>query len=502
MKLNIRYKVRQKLFENESEFLKITGSGNRIFLHASVPVQLQEAVLYLEYDAESKMYCNGFQTWTDAGTYRKGESVPHLKLPARLTDPIFRFRVVGDYAWCPQDALVSHTYTYLSKRGRYRLLGALNERTGFTSFHFKKKLEVRKDVEGLIVSGDFLLFDIFEAEGTKDEVLDAYFAALNIAKPRVPYVLGYTSWYRHYQDISEAKLLHDLQSLTSLKGYQPELFQIDDGYETAVGDWLSVDASKFPSGFAPLVRSIHEKGLIAGLWLAPFVAEKKSDIRKRHPEWIVMRGASNWSGMYHLDITLPEVKAYLHEVFAHYKALGFRFFKLDFLYAACSVPLHGKSRAMLMYEAMDFLREELRDCYILGCGVPLGSAFGKVDYCRIGQDVSLEDDGPWYMRLCHRERVSTRLAIRNTIARAHLDHRAFGNDPDVFILRKVRLSEAVQKQLFETNAAYGSLLLTSDDIAELPVSQQEALIDLSRRIQHHNRQAGFIPLTEAMKNTE
>ncbi|EKC48560.1 hypothetical protein OBE_15116, partial [human gut metagenome] len=39
-----------------------------------------------------------------------------------------------------------------------------------------------------------------------------------------------------------------------------------------------------------------------------------------------------------------------------------------------------------MCEAMDFLRECVGEKMILGCGVPLMPAFGKVDYCRIGAD--------------------------------------------------------------------------------------------------------------------
>ena len=57
-----------------------------------------------------------------------------------------------------------------------------------------------------------------------------------------------------------------------------------------------------------------------------------------------------------------------------------------------------------MADAMDFLRECAGDAMILGCGVPLASAFGKVEYCRIGCDVSLDWNDKPHMRLMHRER--------------------------------------------------------------------------------------------------
>ena len=46
-------------------------------------------------------------------------------------------------------------------------------------------------------------------------------------------------------------------------------------------------------------------------------------------------------------------------------------------------------------------------------------------------DVSLDWDDVWYMRLFHRERVSTKQAINNTVFRRQLNGRAYGSDPDV-----------------------------------------------------------------------
>ena len=63
-------------------------------------------------------------------------------------------------------------------------------------------------------------------------------------------------------------------------------------------------------------------------------------------------------------------------------------------------------------------------------------AFGLVDYCRVSCDVSLDWDDVWYMRLFHRERVSTKQAIKNTLFRRQLNGRAYGSDPDVFFLRE------------------------------------------------------------------
>lgn len=118
-----------------------------------------------------------------------------------------------------------------------------------------------------------------------------------------------------------------------------------------------------------------------------------------------------------------------------------------------------------MAEAMDFLRKCAGDVLILGCGVPLASAFGKVDYCRIGCDVGLDWNDKPHMRLMHRERVSTKNSILNSVFRRQLDRRAFLNDPDVFLLRpcNISMSEEKRKCLAEINALMGSVLFTSDN---------------------------------------
>ena len=135
-----------------------------------------------------------------------------------------------------------------------------------------------------------------------------------------------------------------------------------------------------------------------------------------------------------------------------------------------------------MCEAMDFLRECVGDKLILGCGVPLGAAFGKVDYCRIGCDVGLTwDDNP-IMRLTHRERVSTKNSMLNTIFRRQLNGRAFLNDPDVYLLRDENISLAhCQKQsLSIINHLFGSVYFTSDDISSYSGKQERMLRTAAR----------------------
>lgn len=58
-----------------------------------------------------------------------------------------------------------------------------------------------------------------------------------------------------------------------------QLFQIDDGYQRAWGDWLTLDAGKFPTkSMRDLVELIRAQGLRPGLWLAPVAVDKHSRI--------------------------------------------------------------------------------------------------------------------------------------------------------------------------------------------------------------------------------
>lgn len=53
-----------------------------------------------------------------------------------------------------------------------------------------------------------------------------------------------------------------------------DCFQIDDGYQSEIADWLCASSKKFPSGMKSIADDIHSCGMIAGLRLAPFAQRK------------------------------------------------------------------------------------------------------------------------------------------------------------------------------------------------------------------------------------
>ena len=264
-----------------------------------------------------------------------------------------------------------------------------------------------------------------------------------------------------------------------------DVFQIDDGFQTHVGDWLSVDQTKFPNGLKPIADRVRELGMTPGLWLNPFGCEFKSETAAQHPDWL-LRGedgepivaGANWGGFWVWDFYNPEAREYVRKCLqTAVQEWGFGLLKLDFLYAVCLKPTAERTRGQIMCEAMDFLREASAGAKLLGCGVPLGAAFGRVDYCRIGCDVGLDYDDKLYMRIIHRERVSTKYSMRNTVFRRQLSGRAFWNDPDVFLLRhdNISLTWEERETLATVNSQFGGVLFTSDDVSGYDEKQRALL---------------------------
>jgi alpha-galactosidase len=409
----------------------------------------------------------------------------------------YAFSQYGDYNFVKYGADPGHmhgwSYGYVRSGRNYRFVGSLAEDSGFTLLRVNtnsQELIVEKDCRGLFLNGDFEGLRVLLTEGEEKAVFDKYFELLGVKlRPEAKPIFGYTSWYRHYQSVRMDDIRDDLAGLQTQK-YKADVFQIDDGYQTAVGDWLSTDPEKFPDGMKAAADSIREAGMLPGLWLAPFICEEKSELCQQHPDWIVsdangydVKGGSNWSGFYALDLYHEGVRAYLREVFRTVtQEWGFKLLKLDFLYAVCIVPRRDKTRGQIMADGMQFLREIAGDALILGCGVPLASAFGRVDYCRIGCDVTLDWDDMPHMRLMHRERVSTRNTVLDSVFRRQLNGRAFFNDPDVFLLRDTqnRMTADQKMCLAEVNALCGGVLFTSDNAGDYNDDQKKILDRIMR----------------------
>lgn len=509
----IRYKVDDTVLEtrdiNSAHFsgeVEINADCLRVSLTPKQTIEILEC--YWEtpypYQPDEWFFVNGYQSWTTSREYRRQDmqrSIIPLANMSRATkqlasisgDSMFtRYRKQPGY-------FHSFTYTYLRRGADVTLLGSRSERNGYTLFYAdmqKNLLRIEKDVAGLIIDDTYELFDIVVHAGSYDTVFDQYFSGLQLRKPNTTHLSGYTSWYNYFQKIDENIILRDLNGLDRAQE-SVSIFQIDDGYAPAVGDWLDPNPKDFPRGMKVIADKIHEKGYLAGIWLAPFNAQKSSRIRKAHPDWLIrdektgkpLLGCVGWGGADTFDVYHPEFRAHIKQVFdVVLHEWGYDMVKLDFLYSQAMQPRNGKTRGTIMCEAMDFLRECVGDKLLLGCGVPLGPSFGVVDACRISCDVDLVYAGKFYNKLhVNPEIPSAQNAINNSIFRRHLDGRVFCNDPDVFFLRENNLTFTKEQKLLlgQVNHMFGNVLFVSDNAGEY---SEEDVAYLRRFFTKHNCQ--------------
>ena len=477
----------------------VKGFHKLLRLHLTLPegkIASVTASLPLAIDDDEKIFMNGFQTWTYCPEYGRRDRIRSLRRLPKQGVRYFGLDRYGDehFLYYPDKPGQTHgeSWCYFRRGKHFRLFGSLDERPGYTIFRYDAKkgvLSLERDCAGVRCGGDYAAFDLFYAEGGEDAVFDGWFAAMGVQPRTRERLAGYSSWYNRYQDISAQSITDDLNGCAQV--LKPgDLFQIDDGWEPFVGDWLSTDAKKFPDGLRPFADAIHEKGLKAGLWLAPFVAQKGSQLYREHRDWFLMQDGEpwycgcNWGGFYALDIDNPDFMAYLEKVFDQvFNEWHFDLVKLDFLYAAAPFGSERESRAGRMIRAMELLRRICGDKLILGCGVPVMPAFGLVDYCRISCDVGLDWNGNWLMQHTNREHVSTRQAIGNSIFRRQLNGRAYLSDPDVFFLREdnIKLTMEQKRILATVNSLFGGVLLCSDDMSAY-TGEARALYDELLRI--------------------
>ncbi len=305
---------------------------------------------------------------------------------------------------------------------------------------------------------------------------------------------GYESWYNHYLAIDERIILADIESIARspnlineyyLSRGKPTVFQIDDGWERCVGEWLP-DPLKFPRGMKVLAGFIEDRGMVPGLWIAPFAVTKKSELHRDHPHWLLRNNEGSpvlagwnpgWGGDFHcLDLSIPEVEDYLVGIFDMIiEDWGYRYLKLDFLYAGLLRGKHASGGAAYRHydRVMRRISSRLADSRgrpvaWLGCGAPLEASFRHFPLMRIGADTRESWDYPSARLVRHQGRPSAYVNLSQTIGKSMLDGTVFVSDPDVVFCRTKGMAYGEREK--EVIALVGRLLASqvmfSDDTHE------------------------------------
>lgn len=139
---------------------------------------------------------------------------------------------------------------------------------------------------------------------------------------------------------------------------------IDDGWQTAQGDWF-LWPQKFPNGDADmraLVDKIHAEGFKAQLWWAPLAADPGTELVKKHPEMLLLNAdgskqkISYWNSWYLCPADPAVVEYHKAIVIKAMRDWGFDGLKLDGQHMngapPCYNPAHKHARPEESVEAM------------------------------------------------------------------------------------------------------------------------------------------------------
>ena len=335
---------------------------------------------------------------------------------------------------------------------------------------------------------------------------------------------GWESWYNHYANINENLILADLDSLTKTENvistgtFSSKIFQIDDGWETALGDW-EPRKDRFPNGLAPLVQKIEESGFIPGLWIAPFIIDSRSKTAAEHPNWLLRNEKHElltagynplWGkkgNFYCLDLSRDDVIDYLDKLMETIiNDWGFRYIKLDFMYAGMLYGLYNTptasykiyNRAIAKLTSRNKTNKGSPVAY-LGCGIPFELSFKYTPLCRIGCDTYEH----WKNRLARllnwNGRNEAYLNLKDTLGHALWNNTVFANDPDVVFVRTRNCSLTPEQKLLiaKVNTLFGAQFMYSDDPGQEGLAEHQISAQITEfRNQFANQEFGLIQTQE------
>ncbi len=152
--------------------------------------------------------------------------------------------------------------------------------------------------------------------------------------PERDYVIAANSWGDFHTDISEEKLIGEVEAAADLG---IESVAVDAGWTKHVmgGD---PDPEKFPNGFGPLCKRAKGLGVTLELWMVPTRLDGALDILKEHPDWIARTNnrtpcdiQPSYGGVMLTGIELcnPDCFKWMKDYFLRFYGEGFERFKMD-----------------------------------------------------------------------------------------------------------------------------------------------------------------------------
>lgn len=403
----------------------VTRQGDAEYLVDSREFSMVHSLGATEY------YRHGWNSWTPTRWWRLDRE------PWRIWNNPLRSLTADDAA---NDSLTQHRsamVTALSgSNGEICLIGALRASSPL--------LTISERIITAYSESDAATW--FITTGTEAEVFSRYAAALTRehlterhpwrARSRLGPI--WSSWYAWFEEITAEIIRQEIQPARNL-GYG--LIQIDDGWESRVGDWRP--NAKFPDGLELLTEEIHAAGLKTGLWVAPFIALPGTPVVEQYPELFLHNAdgsltvtGNNWGQDYFaLDLSSPLAHEWLAETMRTITNWGIDMFKLDFIYAAAVAAQRAQEmpREAAYRSGLETIRRVVgEDVYLLGSGAVVNASLGVLDGIRVGPDTA-----PYWDNLeRHRDPSGPAVvnALRNSLSRTWLKP-LIDCDPDVAFFR-------------------------------------------------------------------
>jgi hypothetical protein len=288
---------------------------------------------------------------------------------------------------------------------------------------------------GAEISSERMLFSISDDYHSQLETYGRLIRDLHHARVSAPTPLGWWSWTAYYFGLNQGTALTNAEWLgQNLKPLGYTFFHMDEGYQFARGEYGTPDAALFPDGIATLERKATGRGLVPGIWTAPFEVSERSWVFQQHPEWLVHNAngtpihlgyvTEGTDRLFALDPTHPDAQEYLTRT---YRTLvqdwGIRYIKLDFMEDSAvegyyRVPNTTALEAQRI--GIETVRKAVGDEVLLDKdGCELLNPVGLVDVGRISQDT-----GHTFS--------SSKDAAPGIAARYYMNRNYFIADPDAF----------------------------------------------------------------------
>ncbi len=165
-------------------------------------------------------------------------------------------------------------------------------------------------------------------------------------------------------------------------GIGVEMFIIDAGWQTAIGEW-TVHPAKFPRGLKPIIDEVRRHGMKFGLWIEPerVMSDAKLFNDPDKQDWLFAKNAS--SAM--INLSREDVLEYVYEEMARLlRENDISYLKLDFnrYFDIPDVPDRRIMRTRYtenFYKLFERLRKEFPNVFFENCASGSGRPDLKMD---------------------------------------------------------------------------------------------------------------------------